>query len=224
MSSEPVRTDAATTGPLREEPATASQPALDREVTGMSPAGGLAARRAPGSGVAAGVALMLLGAWGALVAYVGPGFGYGPANARSWSWTSPHLVLNLIPGAAAFVAGLLCLIDAGGRRGAARMGGLLALGAGAWFVLGAAVYPIFYGTGAPDYAATGHGATASFVTLLGYGPGIGVAVCMLAGVLMALGPRHVMAARRVDRTPVPAGLRRGGRLHLRNTDPASLGR
>jgi hypothetical protein len=167
--------------------------------------------------VGLGLVTMLLGAWGAVVAYGGPTYGYGPRGAHSWSWTTPHLVLNLIPGAVAFAAGLLTMLDRSITGAVSRFCGLLAFGAGAWFVLARTVYPIFYGTAAPDYGATGHGHLASFVTTLGYGLGVGVALCVLGGMIMAHG--RIRGARRMATAAPVAGERV---VDLRNTEPAAV--
>lgn len=177
---------------------------------------------ARGRAASHGLLIFLLGVWGAGVAYAGPVFHYGPARAAAWQWTTPHTVLNLLPGLGAMAAGLLLF---GAGRGVAtlahRMAALLALGSGAWFVLGRTIYPIFYGSSAPAYGASTGGALANFVTVLGYGLGVGIVLSALGGILMAVSPHRTI----VHRQPRPAVVatskpRRG--LHLRNTDPAAI--
>ncbi|HZT67204.1 MAG TPA: hypothetical protein VFA11_15550 [Acidimicrobiales bacterium] len=149
---------------------------------------------APGL-VLCGLGLLLLGAWGGIVPFVGPKFGFGPVGAPAWQWTNANVVLNVVPGVAAVLAGLAVMGSASWRalRGLAAFGSLLAVGAGAWFVLGELVYPVFYGT-APVWGGTaGNGALAQFVTRLGYGMGVGLALCLLGGMALAL-----IAARRAE--------------------------
>ena len=144
--------------------------------------------------VLCGIGLMLLGAWGGIVAYAGPAFGYGPVGAHAWQWSTQHTVLYLVPGAATVLAGIL-VAGAAGRRAAGALGGLLALGAAAWFVLGALVYPIFYGSGPVFTPGAGHAARAELAIRTGYGLGVGLAVALLAGMALA------MVARRPLRAP-----------------------
>lgn len=174
--------------------------------------------REPARGRAAthGLLVLLVGAWGALVAYAGPAFHYGPAGAQAWQWTTPHTVLNLLPGAGAVAGGLLLTVAGPGVATAFhRLAGMLTLASGAWFVLGRSIYPIFYGTAAPAYGAASGGPLANFVTILGYSLGVGVVLAALGGTLLTISPfRRVVAERSVPVT-------RRGRLHLRNTDPAA---
>ncbi len=91
----------------------------------------------------AGLLIALLGAWSGIVPFVGPTFGFSADGSGSWYWNLSHALLFLAPGAAALVGGILIVL---GRRGAQAAGGLLAAVAGAWLVVGALVWPIFYGT------------------------------------------------------------------------------
>jgi len=174
------------------------------------------AEPARGRAASHGLLVLLVGAWGALVAYAGPVFHYGPAGARAWQWTTPHTVLNLLPGAGAVAAGLLLTVAGPGVALAFhRLAGLLAVASGAWFVLGRSVYPIFYGTSAPAYGAASGGALANFATVLGYSLGVGVLLAALGGTMLTISPFRRVTAERT----APAARR--GRLHLRNTDPAA---
>jgi len=83
-------------------------------------------------GRAAGILLMLLGAWGALVPFVGPYFGFAYTPDKAWACTSGRLWLSVLPGAAAFLGGLF--VVASDRI--ANAGALLAAAAGTWFVVG----------------------------------------------------------------------------------------
>ncbi len=84
-----------------------------------------------------GLLLILLGAWGALVPFVGPYFHYAYTPDRTWAYTSGRLWLEIVPGAAAVVGGLIVL---GTRsRMVGGLGAFLAALGGAWFVVGAAV-------------------------------------------------------------------------------------
>ncbi len=93
----------------------------------------------------AGVLACAFGAWGGIVPFVGPLFGFNATGTSAWAWNMPHAILFLLPGAAAFVGGLA--IIAGGRTALGRYAGLAAAGAlvaiaGAWFVVGPLAWPV----------------------------------------------------------------------------------
>jgi hypothetical protein len=154
----------------------------------------------PGARMAllAGLHVTLLGAWGALVAYFGPSFGFGPAGAAAWHWDRTNTFLNLVPGAAGVFAGLLMMLWAGARFRAPMLSlaALIAFAAGAWFVLGPEVYPVLHGT-VPNFGAvTGPSGLAHFTTRVGYGLGVGLLMCLLAGMVLAVAPFRPVLMRR----------------------------
>jgi hypothetical protein len=85
-------------------------------------------------GALTGVLLILLGAWGALVPFVGPHFHYAYTPDSSWTYTSGRLVLEILPGAAAVLGGLIVLTSR--FRPVAMFGAGLAALSGAWFATG----------------------------------------------------------------------------------------
>ena len=132
-----------------------------------------------GRGRAAGALLILLGAWGALVPFIGPYFGYAYTPDKAWAYTSGRLVLSVAPGAAAFLGGLM--VVGSGRVAAA--GGFLACLAGAWFVIGTPVMDLA-GRGSsisPGSPLNGSGTTIGsaamrFLEHLGFFYGLGVVI------------------------------------------------
>jgi hypothetical protein len=98
----------------------------------------------------AGLLTLLLGAWGGIVAYVGPTFSFSADGALSWTWNLAHSLLFLLPGAGACLAGLLILIAGTSTRTAAPVlvvvAALLALLSGAWFVVGPLAWPALKGS------------------------------------------------------------------------------
>src|SRR5574340_782616 len=78
-----ARTDGATATPAR--PATAVP-------MGTVPAAGIGTL---------GVLTLLVGAWGGIVPFVGPIFGFSADGTVAWYWNMPHALLWLAPGAAA---------------------------------------------------------------------------------------------------------------------------
>jgi len=85
-------------------------------------------------GVVTGLGLMLLGAWGAIIPFVGPYFDYAYTPNRTWAWTAGRGYLEVLPGAVAFLAGLVLLMTS--HRAKASLAGWFGVAAGAWFVVG----------------------------------------------------------------------------------------
>jgi hypothetical protein len=85
-------------------------------------------------GAASGFLLILLGAWGALVPFVGPYFNFAYDPGVAWMWTSARGWLEVLPGAVTVLGGVLLLMSR--NRATAMFGGWLAVVAGAWFVVG----------------------------------------------------------------------------------------
>lgn len=85
-------------------------------------------------GAISGVLLIALGAWGALIPFVGPNFNFAYDPNIPWTWTSGRGWLEVLPGVVTVVGGLLLLTSR--SRGAAMLGGWLGVIAGAWFVVG----------------------------------------------------------------------------------------
>ncbi len=85
-------------------------------------------------GAVAGLLLMVLGAWGALVPFIGPAFDFGFGGTQTWDWTAARFWLEVLPGIAAFVGGLM--LTASANRGTTMLGAWLAIAAGAWFIIG----------------------------------------------------------------------------------------
>jgi hypothetical protein len=87
-------------------------------------------------GAVSGLLLIILGAWGALIPFVGPNFNFAYTPDQAWVWTAARGWLEVFPGVTAVVGGLLLL---GSRnRATAMLGGWLTAFAGAWFVVGRA--------------------------------------------------------------------------------------
>ncbi len=150
---------------------------------------------------ASGFLLMLLGAWGALVPFVGPYFGYAYTPDNAWTYTTGRLWLSVLPGAAAFLGGLVVSLSS--RSGAP--GAFLAVLAGVWLVIGVPVLALVRPGSGPGTPATfAHAmfrpATMHFLESLGFFYGLGVAIVFLAA--LALGRAGV--ARIIAREYEPA--------------------
>ena len=92
-------------------------------------------------GVVSGFVLMLLGLWGGLIPFIGPYFNYAYTPDTAWTYTTARLWLEVLPGAAVFLGGILLIIAAG--RHIALFGALLAAAGGAWFALGTVFSPLW---------------------------------------------------------------------------------
>lgn len=145
-------------------------------------------------GRTSGILLMLLGAWGALVPFVGPYFGYAYTPDKAWAYTSGRLWLSVMPGAAAFLGGLLIVFS----DRVAPAGACLAVLGGVWFVVGVPVIALARPAGSisPGSPVISHGAlfsmpTMRFLEQLGFFYGAGVAILFFAA--LALG--EVLVAR-----------------------------
>ena len=102
-------------------------------------AGTLQMRRS--RGVLSGLLLILLGLWGALIPFVGPYFHYAYTPDTGWTYTTARLWLEILPGGAVFLGGVLLIIAR--SRYVALFGAMLAAAAGAWFVLGTSLSPLW---------------------------------------------------------------------------------
>jgi hypothetical protein len=91
-------------------------------------------------GAVSGLLLVILGAWGALIPFVGPHFNFAYTPDQEWTWTTARGWLEVLPGAATAAGGLLLIVSR--NRATAMFGGWLAVIAGAWFVVGEQVAPL----------------------------------------------------------------------------------
>lgn len=123
-----------------------------------------------------GLLLVLLGAWGGIVAYVGPLFGYRMSSGPAWQWTTAHWQLHAAPGAAVVLGGLLILAAA--PRVAARLGALLAVAGGMWLVVGPLFASMWLGPHSETQLASSN--LEQVARPLGYHYGTGVLIVAVA--------------------------------------------
>jgi hypothetical protein len=150
-------------------------------------------------GVLSGLLLMLLGLWGALIPFIGPYFHFAYTPDSAWTWTSGRGWLEVLPGAAAFVAGLLLTTTA--HRAVGVFAGWLGSAAGAWFVLG----PVFGRLWDGAVGAAGHpvgGTTRQVWEQVAFFSGLGVVIVFLSA--QALGRFTVRSVRDVRAAEVYA--------------------
>jgi hypothetical protein len=143
----------------------------------------------------AGIGAILVGAWAGIVPFVGPKFGYNLGSSAAWKLTADHVYLQLAPGAAGVLAGLIFLgfvprrVRAPFWRGLAVVAGLLAAAAGAWLVIGPDAYTVLRHVGANGRTLPTR-SLASLATQVGYYLGPGVLLAVFGGMALSAGPHR----------------------------------
>jgi hypothetical protein len=150
-------------------------------------------------GVLSGLLLILLGAWGALVPFIGPYFHYAYTPDKAWTYTSGRLWLEILPGAAVALGGLIVLVSA--YRPVAHFGAWLAALGGAWFALGSVIGPTWTGMNMTTGTPVGGHVTRA-LEQIGFFTGLGVVIVLLAA--MALGRFSVISVRDARRAEAAA--------------------
>ncbi len=152
-----------------------------------------------------GVVTILAAAWGGLVAFIGPTFGFSGDGTGSWHWSLTHAVVGLIPGAVAVIMGFVILGETRsvpfgrGRVGLATAGTIAGL-CGAWLTVGPFAWPVADNTGSYFVVAS---PLRGLAYLIGYALGPGLIVT--AGGAFALGwaSRHQATSIQVLADPLP---------------------
>jgi hypothetical protein len=150
-------------------------------------------------GAFSGFLLILLGLWGALIPFVGPYFHFAYTPDKAWTYNTGRLWLELLPGAAVFLGGVL-LMAARGRH-TALFGALLAAAAGAWFTLGPVLSPLWN-----NHVAMG-GSPASgtqymrIMEQLGFFTALGVVIVFVAGAALGRIASVASGIRPVEEVP-----------------------
>ena len=148
---------------------------INREVH----SGGLRMPRSRGA--VTGLLLVLLGAWGALIPFVGPYFDFAYTPNTAWAWTAARGWLEVFPGVITVLGGLLLISST--NRATAMFGGWLAVLGGAWFVIGTALAaPLHLGDiGQPVASTDGRRALME----IAYFSGLGALIVFLGGGVLA---------------------------------------
>jgi hypothetical protein len=144
-------------------------------------------------GATSGVLLVILGAWAAIVPFIGPylNFAYTPSTNTAWIWTEARGWFEVAPGAAAFAGGLLLLIST--NRAVAILGSWLAIAGGAWLIVGPSLTDVLdKSIGTPDPASS---TNVQALEELFFFYGVGALILFVASV--ALGRLSVQSIRDV---------------------------
>ncbi len=151
------------------------------------------------TGALSGILIIVLGAWGALIPFIGPYFHYAFGNYHAWHFTANRFWLDVLPGVVAVLGGFLLLSSA--HRSSGLLGGWLAVAAGAWFAIGPVVSLLWHSAGNPIGVPTG-GHFRQMLELLGYFYALGVSITTLAAFAMG---RFVSRPRVAEEPGVAAG-------------------
>jgi hypothetical protein len=146
-----------------------------------------------------GLVLIVLGAWGGLIPFIGPYFKFAFTPDKAWAYTTGRLYLSVLPGAAALLGGLLVLATR--SRAAGMFGGFLAAVGGAWFIVGAGVVGtvLHHASISPGLPVVHQGSGASpsatwaFLEQIGFFTGTGILVAFFGA--MAMGRFSLLSAR-----------------------------
>ena len=174
-------------------------------------------------GILGGVLVALLGIWGALIPFVGPYFHYAYTPDKAWTYDHGRLLLEVLPGAGAFVGGVL-LIYAMSRH-LALFGALLGVLSGAWFALGNVFAPLWTTNTAPAGVPASSTTFMRIMEQVGFFTGLGLVLVLIsaaaAGRITAV-PRlvtepEVIPAQPAEPVVVPAQPTRSSWWHRRPT-------
>jgi hypothetical protein len=127
-----------------------------------------------------GLIAVVISAWGGAIPYVGPLFGYSADGSPAWTWSLTHTVLALVPGVIGVIVGLSFFApvrsSSVGRRMGMSLAGIIAIAAGAWFVIGPVAWPVI--SDVTHYFVPAS-PLRNLANQVGYsfGPGIILAVC-----------------------------------------------
>src|SRR4051812_20970058 len=147
-------------------------------------------------GAISGLLIVALGAWGAIVPFIGPSFNLTIGPDATFHMTDGRLWLSLIPGVVAVVGGLMLLFSA--NRASAILGAQLALAAGVWFVIGPVLSQLWSSApgalGQAGFAAGDEGRRV--LEAIAYFYGVGAAITAFSA--LALGRLTLRSARDVE--------------------------
>lgn len=160
-------------------------------------------------GTGAGALLVLLGIWGGIIPFIGPLFDYRMDSLGAWEMSWDRLLLNILPGIAVLLGGIMLIIAA--DRISASAATWLALAGGAWFLIGPSA-SLLWGSSVDASVGTGSNVE-RFLVQLGYFYGLGaVIVALAAGSWARVMVRTARDSRLLERSddravtqaPVPA--------------------
>jgi hypothetical protein len=144
-------------------------------------------------GAVSGLAIALLGLWGALIPFVGPSFDYAIGSTDAWHWSAGRFWLSVLPGVVAIVGGLVLMTSS--RRPTASLGAIMGVAAGAWFIVGPTVSRLWNDGVSQAGALHGSNTTQVFAEL-GWFLALGALILYFAAA--ALGRLSVKSVRDIE--------------------------
>lgn len=129
----------------------------------------------------AGLVALLVSAWGGIVPYVGPVFGFSGDGSGAWHWNLAHGVLALAPGVAGVLLGLFVIaesrgITVGKGRLSLATAGTLLMVCGTWFAIGPLAWPVI-SSGNAYFVSSTHLRILAYEVGYSIGTGIVLVVC-----------------------------------------------
>jgi hypothetical protein len=145
----------------------------------------------------AGLVALLTSAWGGIVPFVGPLFGYSGDGSNAWHWSLPHAFLALVPGLAGALLGLLIVaesrgITVGRGRLSLATAGTLLMVCGAWFAIGPLAWPVVSSSSSAYFVASSH--LGLLEKEVGYSIGTGLILVICGAFVDGWASRHRPAA------------------------------
>lgn len=125
----------------------------------------------------AGILILLVGIWGGIIPFVGPLFSFNMGKPQPWVWSESHATLHVAPAVVAVIGAIMLLRSR--SHGNRVFGAVLATIAGAWFVLGPSLHPLW----APSASKMMMGGSSLMKALeaIGYHYGTGIVIAVLGG-------------------------------------------
>ncbi|MGH3600470.1 MAG: hypothetical protein ACRDQH_09360 [Pseudonocardiaceae bacterium] len=153
-------------------------------------------RMARSRGLASGMLLLILGAWAAIVPFIGDYMNFAYTPTSTWTWTAGRGWYEVAPGAAALLGGLLLLLSA--NRAVTSLGAWLGIAGGAWLIIGPqlATFVDVGSTGTPTATSTGVIALERLAYFYAVGAAILLVAAVALGRLSVRSVGDVRAARR----------------------------
>jgi hypothetical protein len=150
-------------------------------------------------GAFSGFLLILLGLWGALIPLVGPYFNYAYTPDKAWTYNTGRLWLELLPGAAVVLGGVLLMVARG--RHTALFGALLAAAAGAWFTLGTVLSPLWNHHVPMGGSPAGSSVYMRIMEQLGFFTALGVVIVFVAAAALGRVASVASGIRDIEEIP-----------------------
>lgn len=145
--------------------------------------------------VTVGVLTILISAWGVLIPFVEPVFGFHATGTPAWRWNAAHTLLAVVPGAVGVVMGFVILWAAsqvanGRGRVSLLWAGLITILCGAWFIVGPRAWPVITTHGVYFAAAA---PLRALLYQVGYALGTGVILVVCGGYVVGWASSHPLS-------------------------------